>query len=51
MIIDFSHGTVSLVLVRCDMRFGFAKLSSLVLFVPGSDLDGMSIIKTAKGSP
>ena len=29
MLIDFSQGTISLVLVKCDMRLGFAKLSNL----------------------
>ncbi len=29
MNIDFSHGTISLVLATCDMRMGFAKLSAL----------------------
>ena len=38
MNIDFSHGTISLVLVKCDMRLGFAKLSNLALAYLGIDI-------------
>ena len=38
MLIDFSQGTISLVLVKCDMRLGFAKLSNLAQAYLGIDI-------------
>ncbi len=38
MIIDFSNGTISLALVKCDMRLGFAKLSNLAQSYLGIDI-------------
>lgn len=38
MLLDFSQGTISLVLVKCDMRLGFAKLSNLAQAYLGIDI-------------